>query len=39
MLSAGIPYLLLNNLIFIAPLVVILLVVYGGVSTDTLEIM
>jgi cytochrome c biogenesis protein CcdA len=38
-LSAGIPYLLLYNLIFIAPLVVILLVVYAGVSTDTLETM
>lgn len=36
-MSAGIPYLLLYNAIFVAPLVVILLVVYAGVTTDTLD--
>jgi len=38
-LSAGLPYLLLYNAIFVLPLVVILLVVYAGVSADTLETM
>ena len=38
-LSAGLPYLLLYNAIFVTPLVVILLVVYAGVSADTLETM
>lgn len=36
-LSAGLPYLLLYNAIFVLPLLVILLVVYAGVSADTLE--
>jgi len=36
-LSAGLPYLLLYNAIFVAPLLVILLVVYAGVSADTLD--
>jgi len=38
-LSEGLPYLLLYNAIFILPLLAILLVVYYGVSADTLEIM
>jgi cytochrome c biogenesis protein CcdA/thiol-disulfide isomerase/thioredoxin len=38
-LNAGLPYLLLYNAIFVAPLLVILLVVYAGVSADTLETM
>lgn len=38
-LSAGLPYLLLYNLIFVLPLVVILFVVYAGVSAETLETM
>jgi cytochrome c biogenesis protein CcdA len=38
-LSAGLPYLLLYNAIFVTPLIVILLVVYAGVSADTLETM
>ncbi|OPX64974.1 MULTISPECIES: GAP family protein [unclassified Methanoregula] len=36
-LSAGLPYLLLYNLIFVLPLIVILCIVYAGVSADTLE--
>ena len=36
-LSAGLPYLLLYNAIFVAPLLMILFVVYAGVSTDTLD--
>ncbi|MDD4483616.1 MAG: cytochrome c biogenesis protein CcdA [Methanoregula sp.] len=36
-LAAGLPYLLLYNLIFVAPLVVILIVVYGGASAETLS--
>lgn len=36
-LSAGVPYLLLYNLIFVAPLVVILIVAWLGVSADTLD--
>ncbi len=38
-LVAGLPYLLLYNAIFVIPLIVILLVVYAGVSADTLETM
>jgi cytochrome c biogenesis protein CcdA len=38
-LSAGMPYLLLYNAIFVTPLIVILLVVYTGVSADTLDIL
>ena len=36
-LLAGIPYLLLYNLIFILPLVVILLIVYKGISPEKAE--
>lgn len=36
-MRAGVPYLLLYNAIFVAPLVMILLVVYAGVSTDKLN--
>lgn len=38
-LGAGLPFLLLYNAIFVAPLIVILLVVYAGVSADALETM
>lgn len=34
---AGLPYLLLYNAIFVAPLVLIMVSVYYGVSTDTLD--
>jgi len=34
--AAGLPYLVLYNLIFVAPLVLILVVVYAGVSADLL---
>jgi cytochrome c biogenesis protein CcdA len=33
----GLPYLLLYNAIFVAPLLIILFVGYAGVSTDTLD--
>jgi len=38
-LTEGLPYLLLYNVIFVLPLLAILLVVYAGVSADTLETM
>ncbi len=36
-LTQGIPYLFVNNVIFVLPLIVILLGVYYGVSTKRLE--